>query len=113
MQATAVGDDELLRAKALLLRQIPLAEASVDGIAHGLIDRREYDLPLDEPDARRAALHRHDPRRRAGGIPEMAAARRPGAGVAGACAAMSAPCISIVRATPISDRFNGKPVPIE
>jgi len=40
---------ELLRAKALLLRQIPLAESSVDGIAHGLIERREYDLPLDEP----------------------------------------------------------------
>jgi zinc protease len=49
MQTTVVGNDELLRAKALLLRQIPLAEASVDGIAHGLIDRREYDLPLDEP----------------------------------------------------------------
>jgi len=49
MQSTAVGGDELLRAKALLLRQIPLAEASVDGIAHGLIERREYDLPLDEP----------------------------------------------------------------
>jgi zinc protease len=49
MQSTAVAADELLRAKALLLRQIPLAEASVDGIAHGLIDRREYDLPLDEP----------------------------------------------------------------
>jgi len=49
MQTTAVGNDELLRAKALLLRQIPLAEASVEGIAHGLIDRREYDLPLDEP----------------------------------------------------------------
>ncbi len=49
MQSTAVDADELLRAKALLLRQIPLAEASVDGIAHGLIDRREYDLPLDEP----------------------------------------------------------------
>jgi zinc protease len=49
MQTTAVGEDELLRAKALLLRQIPLAESSVDGIAHGLIERREYDLPLDEP----------------------------------------------------------------
>jgi len=49
MQSTAVDSDELLRAKALLLRQIPLAEASVDGIARGLIDRREYDLPLDEP----------------------------------------------------------------
>lgn len=49
MQSAAVGADELLRVKALLLRQIPLAEASVDGIAHGLIERRELNLPLDEP----------------------------------------------------------------
>jgi len=49
MQSTAVGADELLRVKALLLRQLPLAEASVNGIAHGLIERRELDLPLDEP----------------------------------------------------------------
>jgi zinc protease len=49
MQSAAVGDDELLRVKALLLRQIPLAEASIDGIAHGLIERRDLDLPLDEP----------------------------------------------------------------
>jgi zinc protease len=50
MQRTAVGADELLRAKALLLRQIPLSAASVDGIAHGLIERREFNLPLDEPE---------------------------------------------------------------
>jgi zinc protease len=49
MQHTAVGADELLRAKALLLRQIPLAESSIEGIGHGLIERRELDLPLDEP----------------------------------------------------------------
>jgi zinc protease len=49
MQSAAVGDDELLRVKALLLRQIPLAEASIEGIAHGLIERRELNLPLDEP----------------------------------------------------------------
>jgi zinc protease len=49
MQSAAVGDDELLRVKALLLRQIPLAEASIEGIAHGLIERRDLDLPLDEP----------------------------------------------------------------
>ncbi len=41
MQIQAVGSDELLRAKALLLRQIPLAEASVDEIGHDLIDRRD------------------------------------------------------------------------
>jgi len=49
MQSAAVGSDELLRVKALLLRRLPLAEASVDGIAHGLIERRELNLPLDEP----------------------------------------------------------------
>jgi zinc protease len=49
MQSAVAGDDELLRVKALLLRRIPLAEASVDGIAHGLLERRELDLPLDEP----------------------------------------------------------------
>ena len=49
MQSSAVGLDELLRVKALLLRQIPLGEASVESIAHGLLGRRELDLPLDEP----------------------------------------------------------------
>jgi zinc protease len=49
MQSDAVSSDELLRVKALLLRQIPLAQASVEGIAHGLIERRELNLPLDEP----------------------------------------------------------------
>ena len=49
MQSTPVSSDELLRAKALLLREMPLSEASVTGIAHGFIDRLEYDLPLDEP----------------------------------------------------------------
>jgi zinc protease len=49
MQTAAVGADELLRVKALLLRRLPLAEASVEGIARGLIDRRDLELPLDEP----------------------------------------------------------------
>ncbi|MDX1814863.1 MAG: insulinase family protein, partial [Thermodesulfobacteriota bacterium] len=40
---------ELLQAKMLLIRQIPLSESSVDEIAHGLIGRREEGLPLDEP----------------------------------------------------------------
>ena len=50
MQTAIVGSDELLRVKALLLRRIPLSEASVEGIAHDLIEGREYDLPLDEPE---------------------------------------------------------------
>jgi zinc protease len=33
----------------MVLRQLPLGEASVDDIAHGFLDRTEYDLPLDEP----------------------------------------------------------------
>jgi zinc protease len=49
MQTTAVGNDELVRVKALLLRQIPLSEASVDDIARGLIGREDLSLPLDEP----------------------------------------------------------------
>jgi len=49
MQAQPVGDEELLRVKALLLRRIPLNEASIDNIALGFIHRRELNLPLDEP----------------------------------------------------------------
>jgi zinc protease len=49
MQTTPVAADELMRAKALLLRQIPLSEASIGGIAAGFLSRRELDLPLDEP----------------------------------------------------------------
>jgi len=49
VQSTAVGDDELNRAKELLLRRIPLGEASIDDIARGFLDRRDLDLPLDEP----------------------------------------------------------------
>ncbi len=49
MRTEAVSETELARVKALLLRQIPLQEGSVGAIAHGLIDRRDLDLPLDEP----------------------------------------------------------------
>lgn len=49
MQSTPIGDDELTRAKALLLRQIPLSEESVGAIVHGLLDRSDLGLPLDEP----------------------------------------------------------------
>jgi zinc protease len=40
---------ELQKAKALVLREIPLSESSVGSIAHGLIYRSTHDLPLDEP----------------------------------------------------------------
>lgn len=49
LQTTPVTAKELKRAKILLLRQIPLAEASMDGIAAGLLARSIQDLPLDEP----------------------------------------------------------------
>jgi zinc protease len=49
MQNEPVGADELTRVKAYLLRQIPLTEAGVDEIAHGLLGRTDLGLPLDEP----------------------------------------------------------------
>ena len=49
MQSRPVSADEFARAKALLVRQIPLSEASVDDIALGLLRRSDMGLPLDEP----------------------------------------------------------------
>jgi zinc protease len=49
MQTTPVSDDELRQAKAMLLRQIPLGESSVQHIAGGLMSRATIGLPLDEP----------------------------------------------------------------
>jgi zinc protease len=49
MQSTPVGQEELARAKAVLIRQMPLSESSVNEIARGLAQRRELGLPLDEP----------------------------------------------------------------
>jgi zinc protease len=49
MQTTPVTESELQQAKILLLRQLPLSEASTDSIAEGLMSRSQEDLPLDEP----------------------------------------------------------------
>jgi zinc protease len=49
VQSDAVGDEELQRVKALLLRQIPLNESSIEDIAHGFLSRQDLNLPLDEP----------------------------------------------------------------
>jgi zinc protease len=49
MRKLPVTADELQRAKALLVRHIPLAEASTGAVAQGLIARWELELPLDEP----------------------------------------------------------------
>jgi zinc protease len=56
MQHENVTDAELQQAKALLLRQIPLAESSVNGVAAGWLARAEIGLPLDEP-SRGAAIY--------------------------------------------------------
>jgi zinc protease len=46
---TLVSRDELRQAKALLLREIPLSESSMDSIALGFIRRTDLELPLNEP----------------------------------------------------------------
>jgi zinc protease len=55
MQTKQVAATELRQAKTLLLRQIPLSEASVDGVAERLLYYALEDLPLDEQ--LRAARH--------------------------------------------------------
>jgi zinc protease len=49
MQQTAVGADELTRAKACLVRQLPLSEAGIAEIALGMLSRTDLGVPLDEP----------------------------------------------------------------
>ena len=49
MQSEPVTPQELHQAKLMLLRDIPLAEASVDEIANGWLTRAGLGLPLDEP----------------------------------------------------------------
>ena len=49
MQTKKVTARELHQAKLMLLRDIPLAESSVDYIARGWLKYSTLDLPLDEP----------------------------------------------------------------
>ena len=49
LQEQPPDTEELQRTKALMLRQIPLSEASVDEIARGIISRDDLGLTLDEP----------------------------------------------------------------
>jgi len=49
LQNAPPSQDELRLAKALLLRRIPLAEASVTAVAEGLLRRTILGLSLDEP----------------------------------------------------------------
>lgn len=48
MRHQLVAASELNLAKAMLLREVTLAESSLESIAHGFIHRFELDLPLDE-----------------------------------------------------------------
>jgi len=49
MQSSLVPDEQLRQAKAMLLREIPLSESSMESIADGLLSRVKLKLPLDEP----------------------------------------------------------------
>jgi zinc protease len=49
MRKTPVTPEELQQAKAMLVRHLPLSEASIGSIAQGLIARWDLDLALDEP----------------------------------------------------------------
>jgi zinc protease len=49
MQDTPVPDVELARAKAVLIRRMPLEEASINEIARAFALRRDLNLPLNEP----------------------------------------------------------------
>ncbi len=58
MRTTNVTAGELQQAKALVLRQIAMAESSEDTVAGGYVSRALMGLPLDEPT--RAAQHYYD-----------------------------------------------------
>lgn len=49
MQNAPPTAEEFARVKALELGRLPLGEASIDAIAHGFLQRRDLNLPLDEP----------------------------------------------------------------
>jgi zinc protease len=49
MQTKKVTSRELRQAKVLVLREIPLSEASIESVAQGWLSRSTLDLPLDEP----------------------------------------------------------------
>lgn len=49
MQTSPPRADEVRQAQAMLLREIPLSESSIDRISAGLLSRTKLGLPLDEP----------------------------------------------------------------
>jgi zinc protease len=50
LQTTPISGDELTRAKAYLLRQLPLREANIEDIARSFNELRDLNLPLNEPE---------------------------------------------------------------
>ena len=58
MQRGVVSPDELTRAKASLLRQLPMGRASYDDIGYEDLHLTDLGLPLDQP--QRAAQHYYD-----------------------------------------------------
>ena len=78
-----------MRVKALLLRQIPLNESSVDDIAHGLLGRVDLNLPLDEPTNAARRYIGLSPTDVQAALQQVAAARRPGARQRGPDAAVT------------------------
>ncbi|GBR03397.1 insulinase family protein [Asaia siamensis] len=57
MQSSPVSDDELLNAKASILRAIPMERASFGGIAGQYLSLVDLGLPLTEPDDRARAVY--------------------------------------------------------
>lgn len=57
MQSSPVSDDELLNAKASILRAIPMERASFGGIAGQYLSLIDLGLPLTEPDDRAKAVY--------------------------------------------------------
>ncbi len=58
LQANPVDDTELTRAKAQMLRRLPMQRASVDAVAALYLRLVDLDLPLDTPQT--AAQHYYD-----------------------------------------------------
>jgi len=48
LQRDPIESDRLLRAKALLMGEVPIREASYDGVTGQLLNYASLDLPLDQ-----------------------------------------------------------------
>ncbi len=84
MQQQEVSADELLQAKTLLLRRIPLSQASVAGIADQYLSLVREKLPPGRTPEGGASDNRHQRRRGAGGLRQKDSAGGSGPGDPGA-----------------------------